>query len=241
MEAHALIAHDTILLLLLRGKSRLTVSSPVNHLDWSRLQGEHVAFSACGVGVVDLGPATTMLAVNAIARQLLGIAELAAAEVPTRLVAPTREGGQFRFIDHEADAALQKAMRSYGDAPAQNVSSRPWFRIGRASQPELVVFVECRERARQAVHAWRLHVLDPYRARVGASRSWCALWNLTEGECRVAAELLQGRSPSEIAHDSGVSTNAVRFHIKSLLSKTRTARQSQLLLLLSRTTCINPA
>lgn len=51
---------------------------------------------------------------------------------------------------------------------------------------------------------------------------------LTRGEARVAAHLASGKTVREVAAHLGVSTNAVRFHLKAIFGKTGTRRQAEL-------------
>jgi DNA-binding CsgD family transcriptional regulator/PAS domain-containing protein len=60
------------------------------------------------------------------------------------------------------------------------------------------------------------------------------LWQLTRAEARVACLLCAGHSPREIADAREISFNTVRSHIQRILLKTDTARQSDLVRLLTR-------
>lgn len=65
------------------------------------------------------------------------------------------------------------------------------------------------------------------------------LFDLTDAEVAVASDLLHGQSLSDIAHTSGRSRETVKYHLKSIFRKTRTRRQGELVLLLSRA-CLSP-
>ncbi|CAA0091798.1 Uncharacterised protein [BD1-7 clade bacterium] len=58
------------------------------------------------------------------------------------------------------------------------------------------------------------------------------LFDLTKAECKVAAAMITGKDPKEIAQDNGVSINTIRSQIQSLLLKTGTNRQGELINLL---------
>lgn len=60
------------------------------------------------------------------------------------------------------------------------------------------------------------------------------LFGLTPTEARVACLLARGDDSAGIAAALGVRTNTVQIHIKSLLAKTETRRQAQLVALLLR-------
>ena len=59
------------------------------------------------------------------------------------------------------------------------------------------------------------------------------LFDLTPAEARVAAALVRGRSVESAAADIGVSIETVRTQLKSVMAKTGTNRQTELVLLLS--------
>lgn len=58
------------------------------------------------------------------------------------------------------------------------------------------------------------------------------LFGLTRRECAIAAILMNGRGPSSIAAELHITTNTVRAHLKTLMSKTGTNRQGELVRLL---------
>ena len=61
-----------------------------------------------------------------------------------------------------------------------------------------------------------------------------ALFGLTRAEARLASELVEGRGLEEIASAKGVSLNTIRSQAKSLLRKTGTQRQAELVALVHR-------
>ena len=61
-----------------------------------------------------------------------------------------------------------------------------------------------------------------------------ALFGLTRAEARLASELVEGRGLEEIASGKGVSLNTIRSQAKSLLRKTGTQRQAELVALVHR-------
>jgi DNA-binding CsgD family transcriptional regulator len=61
-----------------------------------------------------------------------------------------------------------------------------------------------------------------------------ALFGLTRAEGRLASELVEGRGLEEIASGKGVSLNTIRSQAKSLLRKTGTQRQAELVALVHR-------
>jgi len=70
------------------------------------------------------------------------------------------------------------------------------------------------------------------RASSTASRSSQGLFGLTGAEMRVGTMLAAGASPREIARALGASIHTIRVHVKRLLEKTDTHRQSELIVTL---------
>ena len=60
---------------------------------------------------------------------------------------------------------------------------------------------------------------------------------LTTAETTVAERLLNGRSPQDIAADTGTSVGTVRNHVHRILSKAHCKSQVELLALLRRYGC----
>lgn len=72
-----------------------------------------------------------------------------------------------------------------------------------------------------------LLIADPDR-RVPTRQQLARLHGLTPAETNVAARLLLGETPAEMAAVLGVSVNTVRYHLRNLLAKTGTRRQAEL-------------
>lgn len=60
------------------------------------------------------------------------------------------------------------------------------------------------------------------------------MFGLTPTEATVAIQIARGDSPADIADALGVSITTVRFHLSSVLAKTQTKRQAELVALLAR-------
>ncbi len=59
-------------------------------------------------------------------------------------------------------------------------------------------------------------------------------YNFSAAEIKVASAILLGKSPDDYAQEAGVSMNTVRTHIKNLLNKTDTHRQTEFVALLNQ-------
>ena len=79
-----------------------------------------------------------------------------------------------------------------------------------------------------------IFIADPESAYVPPFEILSALYGLTRAEVRVALLLLEGNSLSEAAQMNGVRLETVRSQLKSVLHKTDTRRQSELVKLLSK-------
>lgn len=85
--------------------------------------------------------------------------------------------------------------------------------------------------------AWALiRVLDPTELPNGDPKLFAGAFDLTPAESRVAAALVKGLSPIEIAVSFGIREGTARNHIKRVFAKTGTSRQGELIALLCRVT-----
>lgn len=75
-------------------------------------------------------------------------------------------------------------------------------------------------------------IADPAREAATTSEALKALWQLTAAEARVALALVRGESPEAIAERQNVTLATVRVHLKHILAKTGTHRQSELIRLI---------
>ncbi|HEX4861266.1 MAG TPA: hypothetical protein VFV07_08520 [Rhizomicrobium sp.] len=78
-----------------------------------------------------------------------------------------------------------------------------------------------------------LSVHDPDEKLAASDERLRLLFNFSRAEARLAVQLLEGRSLKEGAERLGVSINTVRSQLASLFAKTDTARQAELLRLLT--------
>jgi DNA-binding CsgD family transcriptional regulator len=184
--------------------------------------------TATGVMVVDESGKVSFA--NALARQTIG--------------AP----GELTIVEEHLFARSPRVTRLLTDALNQAVQSKP--RATRIPLPtrgsgEADIFVTPLPTARGfARDTRRLALLVVgHRDQVGAMPSQDDLqhlFDLTPAESRVALTLCAGRSPKEIARDLHVSVATVRSHVASLLAKTGTSRQVQLVRLLTSLPAATP-
>jgi DNA-binding CsgD family transcriptional regulator/pSer/pThr/pTyr-binding forkhead associated (FHA) protein len=79
---------------------------------------------------------------------------------------------------------------------------------------------------------YALFITDPDAELETPVATLSRLYGLTVTESEVAGELLAGRTPEELASQLGISIHTARTHVKRILAKTGTRRQSELLRLL---------
>jgi DNA-binding CsgD family transcriptional regulator len=77
-----------------------------------------------------------------------------------------------------------------------------------------------------------LFITDPHQPSITPVTLLMQLFGLTKAEAAVAASLAAGKSVGEIAEETGVSRNTVRVQTQSVLGKTGTRRQAELVRLL---------
>lgn len=78
-------------------------------------------------------------------------------------------------------------------------------------------------------------ISDPEDRAVPDPEMLMRIHGLTRAESRVAVLLLAGKPIKEAAAELHISENTARQHLKSMFAKTQTTRQSELVLLLSKT------
>jgi DNA-binding CsgD family transcriptional regulator len=81
-------------------------------------------------------------------------------------------------------------------------------------------------------HAVTIAFADPERAPEAEADLLARLYGFTMREAAVAALLVQGHSPSEVADKLAMTENTVRTHIRHLFNKMRVERMSDLIRLI---------
>lgn len=82
-----------------------------------------------------------------------------------------------------------------------------------------------------------IHEPEPLPLEIRSHAVMQALYGFTSAEARIAVLLLEGKDPAEAAESLGISKQTVRQHLKSVLRKTGTHRQSELIAQLLRVGC----
>lgn len=80
---------------------------------------------------------------------------------------------------------------------------------------------------------WGVIISNPRRAPMRTMRALSHLYELTPAETHVAALLIAGATPHEIAGQTRVKITTIRTQLRSLFAKTQTTRQTELVRLFS--------
>lgn len=136
-----------------------------------------------------------------------------------------------------ATVRLQAALRETAGARGRRLSTT--VRLPRPSgQPDLV-FTAIPLNPGSGIMPLQPAILafisDPAAELGSKSERLSAFFGFTPAEAALAQALLKGENLASIAHRTNRSVNTVRTHLARLMAKTGTSRQSELLLLLGRT------
>ncbi len=137
---------------------------------------------------------------------------------------------------HELTQRIRRAVgssieRSRGRGPAAHGAvlsiPRPSFR---RPYEFLVIPVQGENRPKEAPSVVAAVLIsDPESVSPADTEALQTLYRLTAAEARLASALMQGKTVEEAAEEFEISVNTARGHLRSILSKTQTKRQSELL------------
>jgi DNA-binding CsgD family transcriptional regulator len=133
-----------------------------------------------------------------------------------------------------ANMLLQESLKHIGNGLVPSLQSIPVQ--ADLDQPAFILhLLPVRRNARDVFSKSALIVIATLIGEVGPPdlRVISGLFDLTASEARVAREIAIGTSVEDIAVRLSVTRETVRTHLKHIYSKTGTARQSQLVILLS--------
>ncbi|WP_158786246.1 helix-turn-helix transcriptional regulator [Granulicella sp. L46] len=148
----------------------------------------------------------------------------------------TLSAGVLRPLDQDAAIALRKALSGSHRAPASSVAGPnhaillPRTDGGRPSQ--LLFSPLPQKQTLRSGADFLILVIDPERATRFPDDVLRELYRLTPAEVEVANGILMGYSPDEIACLRRASAGTVRNQLKSIMGKTNTNRQSEMVRLL---------
>ena len=142
---------------------------------------------------------------------------------------------RLRAARREEDAALQALLssmvascRSDNDAPA-------FARLTRADGTAVIAHgISIAGRRLSDADPVAILVVDAPDMRVNGEQLLCKTYGLTCAEARLAARLAAGATLRNAATSEGITYETARSRLKTIFRKTDTARQAELVLLLSR-------
>ncbi len=144
--------------------------------------------------------------------------------------------GKLRAVDSDSQAALARVIEGTRWAADRAPPVSVAIRRGTKSLVATVLPIGSGERQKVMspfVAELAVFVQDPAQLQQPPAEALANLYGLTPAELRVTMLLVAGAPIHDIADRLGVKSNTVRTYIKSLLSKTDTSRQVDLVRLLT--------
>ncbi|GEP06129.1 DNA-binding protein [Methylobacterium oxalidis] len=191
----------------------------------ARLRLQTVRVAAQVLDVVDipaavLGKQAQVLSVNAGCSKLYGTA--------------IREARRLTLNNQDADRLLTRALDGISTELRNSTRSIPIPATEELGPMVLHILPVRRAAADLFNAASAIAIFTPVALSAPPDLSvLCGLFDLTGAEARVAREIAACRTIEEIAAQTGVSINTVRTQLKSVLAKTGTHRQAELVGLLA--------
>ena len=148
--------------------------------------------------------------------------------------------GALHAQDCDDDAHLQQAVSETGIAPSTH-GVVMGLKAARRCEPRVLTLTAVSSKTRGPLPFGLGHgqpglvaimVIDGVdRLKIGRDALW-GLFGLTEREAELSLALLEGRTLPDYARDNGISKQTLRNQLSSILRKTGTTRQSELVALL---------
>ena len=146
------------------------------------------------------------------------------------------DGGKLHSAEHTHDAALRALIETAAGSLGVQGAAGSWMYLARDGRP--VPFIATPLAPSDAMRSGWASPLALVLVGNSETRSvmdagvLASLFGLTNKECIVAARLAAGETLQEIAEREFLSLHTVRVHIRDILRKTGTHRQSELVRLL---------
>ena len=176
-------------------------------------------------GVITANEQGRVMALNRVAEEVARSSDGLAIR-SGRLIATGEAGPRLAEAIRLATMALPTAVRQGGSVLVGRPSGRPAYRVLVAPNAEPGTAL--------------MFISDPERVSAPRQEHLRALFGMTSAEAQVAMELTAGKRLEDIAEERAVSMGTVRSQLKSLLHKTGTDRQSELVRTLLTIPTINP-
>lgn len=146
------------------------------------------------------------------------------------------DGGRLHSAEHTHDAALRNLIETAAGSLGVQGAAGSWMYLARDGRP--VPFIATPLKPSDVMRSAWASPLAVVLVGNSEARSvmdagvLASLFGLTNKECIVAARLAAGETLQEIAEREFLSVHTVRVHIRDILRKTGTHRQSELVRLL---------
>ena len=140
---------------------------------------------------------------------------------------------RLRASDPDCDAALNRAVMDMKEAvPESEKVTGVMLHGTEQSISALIGTLETPANTAPNDPQFALFLSPPAQTKKVSEKLLIDLFDLTPTEANVAALLSRGARPSEVADALGVSSTTIAFHIRNLLQKTGTNRQTDLIALI---------
>ncbi|HEY8334348.1 MAG TPA: helix-turn-helix transcriptional regulator [Tardiphaga sp.] len=187
------------------------------------LMVDTLGFLDCGWAILDRH--LTVLHLNARFREFLG----------KGLTLADRQLSSIRSVNHEKLTGYFRRVIA-GDISTVK-ADQDFVHLPRRDQLPLIVRAHCVSRASSDADLDALGIVlvtDPEHSPLPKQSLIQLTLGLSHGEARIALALIKGASLVQAAQRLGISHETARTHLKSVFAKTRTNRQSELVVLLNR-------
>jgi DNA-binding CsgD family transcriptional regulator/PAS domain-containing protein len=187
--------------------------------------GLHAALDSVTIGVILIGQDLRIVTMNRAAERLIAQND---GLLATRNGLRTSEAEESAHLQRlVTEASLTSAGKGFKSGGVMNVSRSDRPSLHLMVSPVRGIEVDWNKLVRAIVFA-----TDPTERVRPMQETMQILFGLTPAECRLAALMTDGRSPTEIAQMLKLSRNTLKSQLASIYGKTATSRQSQLVRLL---------
>lgn len=200
------------------------------HFQLSRLQGRSQSFDilldSLPQGIILLGSRGAVIHMNSAARRFCKLGDgLLAASTGLAAENPVESAKLQALIGQALSTSLGDGLSAGGGLLISRKSGQPFNVV---VSPIGNLTTDFRQTVRVVVY-----VTDPSLRLRPHKKLLETIYGLTPAECRIALLMADGLSSSDIRETVAITANTLRSHLASIYRKTNTARQTQLVKLIS--------